>query len=127
MAIQLPYKNHHTIKDQRKADHATKFIGRGSPESSTNKYAKAFGVLANSGTYTSDDVVFISAEGNRSGRLDPDWKEIDLAIKAKAHFITDNLDNRSRSYNKGERQVANYLFEMNYHEEDGDGYWEPKA
>ena len=45
-------------KDQAKSDKATKFIGQGSPRSSTAAYAKAWGERANSGTYSASDTVF---------------------------------------------------------------------
>jgi hypothetical protein len=67
--------------------------------------------------------VFISAEGNRPGRLDPDWKEIDKAIEARAKIVVDNEANRNRSYNLGERQVREYLSDNGYYvEEENDKY-----
>ena len=69
MSVILPVTGPYTAKDQRKANAANKFIGRGSPRSSTNAYAIAFGDAANCGEYTSEDVVFVSAEGARSGRI----------------------------------------------------------
>ena len=118
--IQLTIKNNFGYKDQAKANIATKFIGRGSVNSSTNQYCKDFGAMANTGNYTSNDIVFISAEGNRTGRLNPDFNEIALAIKAKATIITDVPYHRNRSYNIGERQVVEYLKKANYQEEEQD-------
>lgn len=106
----------YTAKDQRKANAANKFIGRGSQRSSTHQYAKDYGQMANCGEYTSADVVFISAEGNRGGRLDPDFGEIKKACDANARFITDDPANRARSYNVGERQVAQFLASQGYRE-----------
>ena len=123
--ITLPTTNPYTAKDQCKANAANKFIGRGSQRSSTNQYAKAYGDLANCGVYTSTDVVFISAEGNRSGRLDPDFEEIKKACDAGAGFITDDPYNRSRSYNVGERQVAHFLQSLGY-QESSPGIWSRK-
>lgn len=115
----------HLEKDQAKADQATKFIGRGSKNSSTASYAAAFGERANSGNYTSDDVVFISANGNRPGRVEPDFNEIDLAIKAGASFITDVPAQRNTSFNKvGEGKVAEYLVNSGYTEYEP-GKWKP--
>ena len=116
MPVTLPITGPYTAKDQRKANAANKFIGRGSPRSSTNAYAQAYGSNANCGVYTSDDVVFISAEGNRSGRLDPDFDEIKRACDANARFITDDVTNRSRPYNVGERQVSEFLRQQGYRE-----------
>lgn len=108
-------------KDQIKANTATKFIGQGSPRSSTNRYRQDFGQLANTGAYTSEDRVFVSVEGNRAGRLDPPWQELDLAVEAGVTFITDNQYARNRSYNIGERQVAKYLSQLGYI--DNMGIW----
>jgi len=112
----------HTAKDQKKADQATKMIGRGSAKSSTAAYAKAFGPRANSGIYSPEDVVFVSAEGGRPGRMDPDFTEIGKAIAARATIITDTQADRARSYNKGERQVAEFLTEKGY-QETSPGTW----
>ena len=115
--VKLTIKTHHAFKDQKKADQANKFIGRGSANSSTNQYRKDYGNMANCGVYDEDeDIVFISAEGNRTGRLSPDFNEIGLAVKAKVTILTDNPYNRNRAYNIGERQVAKYLEECGYTE-----------
>ena len=116
MPVTLPGTGPYTAKDQRKANAANKFIGRGSLRSSTNAYAIAYGSNANCGEYTSTDVVFISAEGNRTGRVDPDFDEIKRACDANARFITDDIANRMRPYNVGERQVAEFLLSQGYRE-----------
>lgn len=121
----LTGKSPYLAKDQTKADKATKFIGRGSDKSSTNQYAKDFGDAANTGTYTSDDVVFASAEGNRKGRLPIDKAELRKATKAGATIITDKDVDRNRSYNVGEREVAAELVLEGY-EEVSPGEWKPQ-
>lgn len=123
--ITLPKTSPYTVKDQRKAVKANKFIGRGSARSSTAAYAKAYGDLANCSQYSSDDVVFISAEGNRSGRLKPDFEEILLAVEAGVTFITDDAYNRNRPYNIGEREVAAFLINHGYTEKNL-GVWSRK-
>jgi len=115
----LTGKSPYLAKDQLKADKANKFIGRGSFASSTAQYAKNFGDKANMGTYAPSDVVFISAEGNRTGRVKPDFGEIQKAIDAGATLITDNQENRKRPYNIGEREVADFLIKGGYIEQDG--------
>jgi hypothetical protein len=115
-ATKLVGDTQYVVKDQAKADKANKFIGRGSNASSTAKYAASFGELANTGNYTPKDVVFISAEGNRSGRVAPDFDEIGRAIDAGATFITDVKADRERPYNLGEREVAEYLGNREYKE-----------
>lgn len=112
----LPITGPYTAKDQRKADAANKFIGRGSARSSTNAYAAAYGENANCGSYVDTDVVFVSAEGKRVGRLDPNFHELKRACDANARFITDDLLNRMRPYNVGERQVAEFLTSQGYRE-----------
>jgi hypothetical protein len=122
--IKLTAPGPYTAKDQLKADQATKFIGRGSPFSSTTRYAEDFGALANTGAYGPDDVVFVSAEGNRQRRLDPDFEEINRALSAGATIVTDDPANRGRSYNIGERQVAEHLAANGYLE-SSPGRWTP--
>ncbi len=114
--VVLPVRNSYTKKDQAKSDRANKFIGRGSARSSTNTYAEAWGENANSGKYEATDTVFISAEGNRNGRSEPNFAEIRKAIDAGATLITDVKADRNRSYNIGEREVATYLAENGYAE-----------
>jgi hypothetical protein len=126
MKVNLGNTGYYGQKDQAKSNRANCFIGRGSPDSSTNRYRIAWGNLANKGSYTSSDVVFVSAEGQRHGRLDPPWKELDLAIAAGAHFITDDRANANRPYNVGERQVEKYLIMAEYYERSP-GYWTPKT
>jgi hypothetical protein len=111
-------------KDQAKSDRANKFIGRGSSRSSTEAYRRSWGSLANTGNYTPDDIVFISAEGNRGSRLAPDFDEILKAVAGRARIITDLKSDRNRSYNLGEREVAEFLSRNGY-VEIRDGQWIP--
>ena len=122
--MKLTVTGPYTVKDQLKADRANKFIGRGSDRSSTNQYRKDYGDNANCGVYESTDVVFISAEGARRGRLDPDAEELKLAVKAKVTFITDGDYDRQRPYNYGERQIAFFLNKCGY-QEVSSGVWKP--
>lgn len=123
--VTLTTKNKYGEKDQAKADLATKFIGQGSETSSTNQYAQDFGDKANTGTYTADDTVFVSAEGARNNRMEPNYTELDKAIQAGATFITDDQANRERPYNVGEREVAKYLTDNGYVETKS-GTWTPQ-
>lgn len=110
--MKLTIRNSFGYKDQMKADISNKFIGRGSAASSTNQYAKDFKDMANTGHYVSSDVVFISAEGNRTGRLLPDVTEIVKACEAGATLVTDSPYHRNRQYNVGERFVADLLIKQ---------------
>lgn len=122
--VTLTGKTAYVNKDQNKANLATKFIGRGSDRSSTARYAADFGELANTGKYNKEDRVFISAEGNRAGRVPVDFNEIDLAMFSGATLITDDINSRNRDYNVGEREVADYLTSNNYVEVEP-GIWRP--
>lgn len=110
-------------KDLAKSKKANKFIGQGSAASSTNKYRVAAGDLANCGSYIPTDIVFVSVEGARMGRIDPDFEELDLAIQAGVTFVMDTEADRTRYYNTGERQVAFYLKKNGYQDENGKGIW----
>ncbi len=111
-------------KDLSKAKRSNKFIGQGSAASSTNKYRIAAGDLGNCGVYAATDTVFISAEGARGSRLQPDYDELVTAGLASVTFITDDAANRNRSYNVGERDVATFLARMKYREA-APGVWVP--
>lgn len=111
-------------KDQAKARRARLFIGRGSPASSTEAYRIAAGSRANIGIYRVTDVVFISAEGARRGRIAPDFTEIGKAVTAGVTFITDSPADRARAYNVGEREIAAFLIARDYHE-IAPGMWCP--
>jgi hypothetical protein len=111
--------NPYFAKDLAKAEGCNKFIGKGTPASSTNKYRIAAGNLGNCGKYDEQDIIFVSVEGNRTGRELFPIVEIALAANANATFITDNEYHRSRPYNVGEREVAHYLKASGYIEDQG--------
>ena len=127
MNIKLKGRSPYLAKDQVKADDCNKFIGQGSSVSSTNSYRLSYGVLANCGEYKPNDVVFVSAEGNRRGRLEPPYEELKIACKAEVTFITDILLHRNRQYNVGEREVATFLETQGYWEVDSYGLWQPPS
>ena len=114
--------NPYARKDLRKAKGPTKFIGRGSPASSTNRYMLAAGDLANTGRYTAADTVFVSVEGARRGRIAADLTELWQAAEAGVVFVTDNEYDRNRPYNVGEREVAALLRSLGYRDNDT-GRW----
>lgn len=117
--VKLTGTSPYLAKDQVKANLCNRFIGRGSPASSTNQYRKDFGDEANIGDrkdYLRTDIVFISAEGNRRGRVGIDVNEIVMACEAGVTFITDTPYHRNRSYNIGEREVAALLEQQGYDE-----------
>ena len=74
--------------------------------------------------HTAADVIFVSAEGARASRFNPiaheqprgAYRNINLAIDARASFVIDRPADRNRAYNVGERQIAAYLTHRNYQE-----------
>ena len=97
---------------------ANKFIGfaDGIAGSSTGKYAQQAGNKANTGSYTSNDVVFVSVPGKR-GNEDVRHKQQDKtiaealkALNAGATLLTDNKTYTENSnYNEGEKRLAKAL------------------
>lgn len=97
---------------------ANKFIGfaEGIFNSSTGKYAQQAGDKANTGNYTSDDVVFVSIPGKRGNedvrhqQQDRTIAEALKALKAGATLLTDNKTYTENStYNEGEKRLAKAL------------------
>jgi hypothetical protein len=124
---------HGRVQDQRKSNQATLFIGRGSQESSTEAYRGAWDAIgrANAGRqgYSMTDIVFVSAEGRRPGRVPLDTTELGYAVEARTVFVTDTETIRATHYNVGEREVANQLVAAGYTERQtdgvGNGVWDP--
>lgn len=100
-------------KELSKINAADSFIGKGTPNSSTAYYEDQYGDLANKGTYTEGEKVFVSINGNRKGavKLEAIKPELDKAIAAKAVFITDFV---ITSFNTGEKDLAEYLYSKGY-------------
>lgn len=97
---------------------ANKFIGFADDifNSSTGKYAQQAGDKANTGNYTSDDVVFVSIPGKRGNeevrhqQQDRTIAEALKALKAGATLLTDNKAYTENStYNEGEKRLAKSL------------------
>jgi hypothetical protein len=101
-----------------KSSIATQFIGfgEGIANSSTESYRKQAGEYANTGHYSSNDVIFISIVGKRGDAItrkeqqDKTIKEALKAIAAGATLITDNKAyTDSSDYNEGEKRLAKNL------------------
>jgi hypothetical protein len=126
-------------KDIQMAEESTQFIGFGTIMkegniSSTDKYAKAWGNKANTGVYTSSDIIMISGSGN-FGRGGVDKKVEAEAIrktltekykplleKAIAVGASFRVGNQYAKGNLSDELVANYLKAKGYTEERLDGY-----
>jgi len=124
-------------KEQFKTRQATQYIGEGSVKSSTDNYKKLYDQygLANTGVYNSSDLIYVSSNGSRGGRVNPvengvlqfAYKNIDKAIAAGAKFIMDtaaHIEN-TKSYNIGEVALAKYLTSKGYIRQDETGIWVP--
>lgn len=115
-----------TAKDFFKIEVATKYIGKGKEYSSTDVYDQKFTEegIANTGKYTSEDIVFVSANGKRSGGfavvedgvLTDNFSDVDKAIDAGATFVSDSIVTieKNRSYNVGDSAFLNYIIDKGY-------------
>lgn len=113
--IELKY----LAKDKTKFKHCTKLITRGVAGSASSIYSrKLFFPVSfkniNSTTYTSEDVVGISVNGNRPDRETFDKALVEAAADAGATFVTDSAKHTQRSYNIGEREVQDFLETLGY-------------
>lgn len=126
-------------KDIQMASESTQFIGFGTimkegNKSSTDKYAKAWGNLANTGNYTSNDIIMVSGSGN-FGRGGVDKTEEAAAIrktltekykplleKAIAAGASFRIGNQYAKGNLSDQLVAEYLKKKGYKEEKLDGF-----
>ena len=118
-------------KDIQMASESTQFIGFQSGSatvSSTNKYRLAWGDRANTGNYTSSDVVMVSGSGTFRGvteaqilkTLKEKYKPLlEQAIEAGASF---RVGNQYAKGNLSDKLVADYLSAKGYIEEKMNGY-----
>lgn len=119
-------------KEGAKFDVATQAISDGTNNSTAGFVKDFYGDKANTGTYTKDDVIYLSTNGNRTGRVIPvkngvlqgAYKNIDKAIEAGAKFVADTSKHLASTgkYNVGEVELAEYLQSKGYTREDKDGY-----
>lgn len=115
-------------KEVAKFDVATQAISDGTNNSTAGFVKDFYGDKANTGTYTKDDVVYLSTNGNRTGRVVPvnngvlqgSYKNIDKAIEAGAKFVADTSKHLASTgkYNVGEVELAEYLQSKGYTRED---------
>lgn len=111
------------LKDIRKFRGCNKLIARG--HGSSGLYAEICEDACNFGDYDSTDVVGVSVNGKRSGRLPLDKAELRKACEVGAMIIGDNPYDRNRRYNVGEKELETALLELGYEEMDFDGIWVP--
>jgi len=103
------------LKDMQKFSNCNKLITRGALGSSSHKYrAMEDKWDINTGHYNESDIVGISVNGNRPNRVKFDEAELLLAIEEGVTFVTDTEFDRSRPYNIGEREIAEFLTKYRY-------------
>jgi hypothetical protein len=124
----IPQQGAVDLKATIKASIATQYIGfgegiRGSQgqRSSTEIYREQAGKFANTGNYSSNDVIFVSVPGKRgaeSKRKEQQNKTIKEAIKAVEAGATILTDNKSyidsSDYNEGEKKLYNNMEAKRY-------------
>lgn len=125
----------HTWKEVVKANLSTQYIGFGKKGSSTDRYVSVYGDKANTGKYTADDVIYVSSNGARSGRVNPvvdgklsnGYELIDKAIEAGSTIVMDSEEHIKNTgiYNIGEVALAEYMDSHGYSRRNikGAGIW----
>ena len=111
-------------KDLHKFRQCNKLIARGSASSSSEAYRIAAGDAANCGEYVASDIVGLSIEGDRAGRVSYDYEELGRATQARATIIKDVDSDVARPYNVGERAAQVALAFAGYMQVKP-GIWEP--
>jgi hypothetical protein len=118
-------------KDIQMAAESTQFIGFQSGTatvSSTNKYKKAWGDKANTGTYSSKDVIMVSGSGLFRGVAEAQIREtltnkykplLEKAVAAEASF---RVGNRYEKGNLSDQLIGQYLKSKGYTEQKLEGY-----
>lgn len=125
-------------KDIQMASESTQFIGFKSGDakvSSTDKYRQAWGSRANTGNYTSDDVVMVSGSGTFRGVTEDQIRKTlsekykPLLQKAVAAGASFRVGNQYAKGNLSDQLVAEYLRKQGYVEQKLNGYskWSPAA
>lgn len=113
--------------DQIKSNKATQFIGIGSPNQKTYQYAQDWKRRANTGIYHDYDIIYVSIDNSGKEAITIDNPIlIDLlerAIEAHATIVTDRADLREIAKNNGECDLAFYLKNKGYSEDEGLGVW----
>lgn len=125
----------HLPKERVKTRIATQYIGEGAKGSSTDNYRNLYEKynLANTGKYSKDDIIYVSSNGTRGGRINPvengelqgEYKNIDKAIKVGATIVMDTSAHikATKNYNIGEIALANYMSTHGYEREGDTGIW----
>lgn len=114
-------------KDIIKFANVNKLIAFGAPNTSSRAYAETVDQrMLNTYIYKQSDVVGVTINGGNKSQLDfrNVSKELQKAINANSTIVADKPNDRIRSYNSGERLVAEMLLKNNY-KEIKPGVWKP--
>ena len=85
-ALKKPYAKYHDYifsQDQQRSLKATQYIGAGKAGTPADVYASEWGVNANTGNYTQDDIVFIHLNGGQNAEKYTSDKLIKNLVKAR--------------------------------------------
>jgi hypothetical protein len=113
--------NVHHKKDIEKFAVCNKLISRGVANSSSANYANNplayLGMSSdcvNPTSFDSSDVVGVSVNGKRYGRISFDRALVLTAITARVTFVADNTAYRHNGFNIGEIELYNFLLNNGY-------------
>ena len=135
--IANPTAKKHVPKELVKTRIATQYIGDGSLNSSTDRYRKMYAEegVANTGNYSSSDIVYVSSNGKRKNRVNPVkdgvlqgvYVNVQKAMDVGATIVMDTAAHlkRTANYNIGELALAKYLENNGYKREGDSGIWKP--
>jgi hypothetical protein len=134
MELNIRNPTRYQLKDIEKAKIANKFIGYGVVGSSTDLYSIILPQeVVNCGTYTANDIVFVSINGRRGNRVSLEHPalrgQLVAAVTAAACIVCDNKRHRNRSFNIGERELATTLVCADYMEVESNEFysiWRPQ-
>ena len=109
-------KSPYFAKDQEKFKNCNRLIARGSLGSSSNAYAQTQEEKGSPKFFCQSDIVGVSVEGARRGRICFDIYRVNNACLVNATIICDKPQDRERQYNVGERRLVHFLHKKGYEE-----------
>ena len=103
-------------KDIEKFSICNAIISRGAYMSSSYKYSNDSSILGieriNDDSYSDTDIVGVSVNGKRKGRLSFDKNLVKTALLSGAVIVKDNEYHTNRSFNIGEKELETFLLNM---------------
>lgn len=117
-------------KDQVKFQRCTGIITRGAIGSSSYEYMKDSSILGitniNPTEFKDTDIIGVSVNGARRGRVTFDRKLVLAVLNAGAVIVKDNKAHTSRGYNIGEQELEKFLVENGaicFHDSETGSMW----